>query len=271
MLITITNQKGGVGKTMLTVHLAAWLAEKGASVGVIDADNQGAAAEWLAKCSPAVRVITAIKPDAIVAAIDEFVAEGRAIVADAPPGLGEGTITMLSAANVVLLPVKPSFLDLRATIQAVATIKAIEAQRGFPVPARIMVNMKKTGASHTKMAEDWLAGFGIPVSSSTIGQRTAFENAAVEGTVVWRPKDMKKRDLQAIAEIEGLFTEVLNYVRETQSNGDGFDGDDAAARRHAAAASRQAPNPKRVSAHVTAAGRGESQRPAAEPEQADAA
>jgi chromosome partitioning protein len=50
--IAISNQKGGVGKTTLTVHLAAWLATQGARVLVADADPQANATAWLTDGQP---------------------------------------------------------------------------------------------------------------------------------------------------------------------------------------------------------------------------
>ena len=46
-VIAVANQKGGVGKTTLTVHLAAYLADLGRRVVIVDADPQGNATSWL--------------------------------------------------------------------------------------------------------------------------------------------------------------------------------------------------------------------------------
>ena len=47
MIVAVSNQKGGVGKTTLTVHLAAYLAERGLQIVVVDADPQANATGWL--------------------------------------------------------------------------------------------------------------------------------------------------------------------------------------------------------------------------------
>jgi chromosome partitioning protein len=47
MIITLQNQKGGVGKTTLSLHLAHHLTRSGSRVLVVDADPQGSARDWL--------------------------------------------------------------------------------------------------------------------------------------------------------------------------------------------------------------------------------
>src|ERR1035441_9954760 len=51
MLFAFTNSKGGVGKSTLAVHSTIWLAEKGKSVALVDADVQGSSSTWLKEVS----------------------------------------------------------------------------------------------------------------------------------------------------------------------------------------------------------------------------
>jgi len=46
MIVALLNQKGGVGKTTLALHLAGEWARKGLRITLIDADPQGSALDW---------------------------------------------------------------------------------------------------------------------------------------------------------------------------------------------------------------------------------
>ncbi|MEL7237339.1 MAG: ParA family protein [Planctomycetota bacterium] len=197
MLVTITNQKGGVGKTMLTVHLAVWLAEQGVPTVVLDADNQGLTAEWLEKAAPDLPVLHSADADQLSTVLDR-IDPGYTVLADAPPGLGEGSLTLLRRCDRAIIPLRPSFGDMRATVQTLRTLDKLAGEKGGGggsggggsgadrFDATLVVNMMRPGANHTKLAVATLPQYGFPVATQTIGHRTAYENASAEGTVVWK-------------------------------------------------------------------------------------
>ena len=55
MIVTIANSKGGVGKSTLAVHLAAWLHEQGHRVVLADCDTQHSSSDWMHEAVPEIR------------------------------------------------------------------------------------------------------------------------------------------------------------------------------------------------------------------------
>ncbi|MEM6334909.1 MAG: ParA family protein, partial [Planctomycetota bacterium] len=192
MLITVTNQKGGVGKTMLTVHAAVRAAERGANVLVLDADNQALCAEWMKEAAPEMLCLASPDPDTLRDVVGKVAGHVDVTIADAPPGLGDGTLTLLTLSDLVIVPLRPSYADLRATVQTIEAIKALSAQRvadgGAEIPVWIVMNMYQSGDNHTKMVEKTLKQLGVRVATGRVGMRTAFRNSNRDGFVVWNAK-----------------------------------------------------------------------------------
>ena len=223
MLITVTNQKGGVGKTMLTVHAAVRAAERGANVFVLDADNQALCHEWLSEAAPELMCLAS--PDA--SRLREVVTQIRGHVdvafADAPPGLGDGTLTLLSLSDLVILPLRPSYADLRATVQTLEAIKSLSSEReangGGPIDIWVVMNMYQSGDNHTKMVEKTLRQLGARVAHGRIGMRTAFRNSNRDGFVVWNAEG-RALDRKAVDEMVGVLDEILpaHLFNDTESS-----------------------------------------------------
>src|SRR5258708_2485483 len=66
MIIAIANSKGGVGKSTLAVHLAAWLHEHGHKVTLADCDTQQSSSEWMREAVPGVKAVRLDNPDVIL-------------------------------------------------------------------------------------------------------------------------------------------------------------------------------------------------------------
>jgi chromosome partitioning protein len=206
MIIALLNQKGGVGKTTLAIHLAAALAAKGRTL-LLDADPQGSAVMWSSQREKAPPfVVTALAKPTIHRDI-AGIAEGFAhVVIDGPPRASDLARSVIGASDFVLIPVQPSPYDLWAAQDTVALIQ--EAQTFKPgLKAAFVLNRKSVNTAISKSAKEALAEMPFPVLSAEITQRVIFaESAAVGATVAERePKGPAASEVRAfVSEIEGM-------------------------------------------------------------------
>ena len=68
MIIAIANSKGGVGKSTIAVHLAAWLSEQGYGVTLADCDTQQSSSEWAREAAPDIHAVRLADADEILEA-----------------------------------------------------------------------------------------------------------------------------------------------------------------------------------------------------------
>ena len=115
MVLAFLNQKGGVGKTTLAVHVAAALARRSTKVLLIDADPQGSALDWAACRSAAVLfpVIGLPKPT-LHKEIPAHLPHYDYILIDGPPRVNDLARSAIMAADFVVIPVQPSPYDVWA-------------------------------------------------------------------------------------------------------------------------------------------------------------
>src|SRR5260221_13633509 len=84
MIIVVANSKGGVGKSTLAVHLAAWLYEQGHSVTLADCDSQQSSSEWMHEALPELKTVRLRNPDEILNELPALGQESDFIIADGP-------------------------------------------------------------------------------------------------------------------------------------------------------------------------------------------
>jgi len=124
MIVGVLNQKGGVGKTTLSVNLAASLARTGANVLLIDADPQGSALDWAAARNdePLFSVVGFPRPT-LHKDITKLGQGYDHIIIDGPPRVTDLARSAIMASDVVLIPVQPSPYDIWAADEVVKLIE----------------------------------------------------------------------------------------------------------------------------------------------------
>lgn len=208
-IITLVNQKGGAGKSTVSMALAGELARKGLRVLVIDADPQGTAMRWAAAAPeehpfPAAVVSLAAAGAKIPQQIRPHLANFDRILIDCPPSVDSPVpSSALLVADIALIPVPPSPADLWATKGAIKLLEQAQAinqsLEGYLLPNR--VQRTALGAEIRGL----LSEMGVPVTESALGHRTAYQEASARGCSI---TDLGSAAKAAIEEIEALAVEV---------------------------------------------------------------
>ena len=205
MIISTTNQKGGVGKTTIAVHLTAWLSEKGFKVAVVDADVQCSSTQWLKEACPEVPVVRLQTADDVLEGIPKLQKEYEIIVVDGPAGLTEVTRAVLLVTDGTLLPCGPSALDLRAADEAVRVLNQAQGIRNGKPWAFLVPNRLQRRLRLSKELLETGKSLGIPVAPG-LGLRQAFADAPGQGTTVWKMGPQAK---DAQNELNQLFKAIF--------------------------------------------------------------
>lgn len=208
-IVTITNQKGGCGKTTVTMGLAGTLALRGHKVLVVDADLQATASRWACAADedqpfPAAVTGLAAAGGKLHREVKKYVGDYDYILIDTPPAVeSSAPQSALLISDLVLVPVIPSPADLWAA-QGILTIIESASVVNEELQALLLPNM----VPHTTLgreALEALSDFGLSVADAGLGQRTAYREAAIEGSTV---QALGNRAKQAIAELEALCDQI---------------------------------------------------------------
>lgn len=212
MIFAVINQKGGAGKTTLAVHLAVRLLDAGRRIAFVDNDPQRSATRWLQAAAPQIPVHTITQATRLVEGLGQLDKSYDAVVCDGAPRLNDETHVLMYFAGRILIPVRPSMLDLQATLETKIAIDKVRDARladGLGEPdVRLILNMVRTIGEQSKVMRKALRDLGMPLASTSIGLRDAYSKAVVDDTTVTRmTKD--KGAVSATEELLKLFDEVL--------------------------------------------------------------
>ena len=200
--VLIANAKGGCGKTTLATNVAAYLAVNENIVALIDHDPQGSSTQWLSVRNEKLPTIYSVpafrRCDVNTTRSFQLGVPSNTshIVIDTPAGLGGNLLSdHLHHCDMLLIPVVPSAIDIRA---ATSFIKDVLLSPGFrlqPKPIAVIANRVRHNTVGYKKLQIFLHSLNIPFIS-TFRDTQHYVRAAEFGMGIYDFSQPHEKDME---------------------------------------------------------------------------
>ena len=208
-VLTIAQQKGGSGKTTLAVNLAIHYRRQGKTVAMLDTDPQGSLGRWFMARRERLGDDEGLDFGTASAwgvsyECEKLRRENDVVIVDTPPKIDADLRPALREADLVLVPVSMSQIDLWATEGA------LELARREKRPTLLVLNRTTSRARLAATVAEQVAEMETPRAEATLGNRVAFAEALGMGLAaseLARSGPAAKEVAALVAELEGVLAD----------------------------------------------------------------
>lgn len=212
MIISVTSLKGGVGKSTLSTNLAVCFAHMGYKVAIVDTDMNMSSVHWSGLRSeerPSIAVFGITDSEALRKNVKKLQEDYELVIIDGKPTISKLVSTIIMLGDVVLIPLKPSGLDIWATEQFLE--KYEQAKTLKDVKAYFVLNEYDPSLNLSRESKEALKDLEIPTLNASLRTRVSYKEAIVVGEGVYEYHDKKAKK-----EIRDLTEEVLELLQSNQ-------------------------------------------------------
>lgn len=196
-IITVANQKGGVGKSTLALCLHDYFKQNGKSVLLVDSDPQKSLTSLLPLLGRDDISLQAWRDPARVVNRGENI-----IIVDTPPYLSKDLPGWFAVSDFVLIPVCPGPFDTNATKDVIQLLTKAQQVRGG-IHAGVVMNRVINNTSFTAQMKGVLESFGVPILKTQVHNRVEY----ARGLLTEGMQDVKARN-----EIGALAGEIVTAM-----------------------------------------------------------
>ena len=222
MIILIGSEKGGVGKSTVAMNLAVWLSSKGKEVLVVDADRQSSIANWaqVRDETDKVKIVCARQYDNLTKTLQNFSSHYNMVIVDCQGRISKEMQTGLLAADLAIIPFRPSQMDLD-TIPSMAEL--IESTKIFnpKLNACALLTMCPTNTRVNELSEarDFFDNYpSLSLLDNVLRDRKVYRDAVSAGLGV-----IEMDNKIAAEEVDTVFKEIITLqlkLKKEMNNGD---------------------------------------------------
>ena len=208
-VITISQQKGGTGKTTLAVHLAlAFIKYHNLKVAIIDTDPQGSLGKWFmirAEKKVSSENLT-FKTASLWGAQYESKTlknDNDIVIIDTPPKIESDARPSIEAADLVLIPMAASHVDFWATGAIVDIAKKANKK------ILVQINRSSQRSKLIEKTKDFIKSLDLSSTKTIIGNRQIYTSSMGEGKTAVE----KQKKGNAVEEIKNLSDQILSEIK----------------------------------------------------------
>lgn len=209
--IAVLSQKGGAGKTTIGLNLGIAAELDNRSAAIIDLDPQASITQWGDSREGDAPVVVSAQAARLPNILKTCEENGAGVVIiDTAPHAEQSALAAARAADVVIIPCRPSIVDLRA-IGSTIDICRIADTPGF-----VVLNQTPSRGSLADDAAEAIEGLEVEVAPIQIGQRIAYVHAVTKGQGVMEYEPSGK----AAEEISTLYQFILQKTGASHDKGE---------------------------------------------------
>ena len=217
MIISILNQKGGVGKTTIAINLAAALAQANHKVLLVDADVQGSALDWAtAREGESLFNVIGLPKPTLHKELPELAKAFDYVIIDGPPRVYDVARSAIMSSQLIVVPVQPSPYDVWAAKEVTDLISEAKIFN-HDLETIFLINRKIANTAIGRDVKDALEQYDMPVLNTTIGQRVIYAESASQGKSVFEVDP----EGQASKEITKLTIEIERFLNDSEKRQEG--------------------------------------------------
>jgi chromosome partitioning protein len=218
MVISITNLKGGVGKTTIATNLAVAFALKNKRVILLDTDKQASCVVWNTErtIQPAINVKSVILETNLAKVVETELQNYDVIIIDGAPSLDTLAKKTILVSDLVIIPIQPSLYDLRAYERFIVNFnecKAAKKKVGKQVFVVTLLNRVNPNTLLSKEVFEALSLQNVPILTTKLTNRISYADTITNGQSVLESKDHKAK-----AEMQNLHKEITEKLNFFYSN-----------------------------------------------------